>query len=150
LRFLPKKITSGGVFNMSAFKEEPLAKNVLGKPLQPCSEDPLTGFYRTGCCETGPEDLGQHTICVRVSDEFLAFSKAAGNDLITPMPQYQFPGLKAGDQWCLCALRWKEAMDGGCAPSVIMEATHSNALEVVSLESLLRHRYIAPYPQEKA
>lgn len=112
------------------------ARNVLGTPLVPCSNDPLTGFYRDGCCHTGPEDAGIHIICVRVTAEFLAFSQSAGNDLSTPRPQWNFPGLKPGDRWCLCMERWVEARDAGMAPSVYLEATHAAALEFVSLSEL--------------
>lgn len=114
-------------------------KNVLGTALEACSMDPLTGFYRTGCCETGPDDQGRHTICVRVDEAFLAFSQSRGNDLSTPMPQYGFQGLNPGDRWCLCALRWVEAFEAGMAPAVILEATHEAMLEVASLETLQRH-----------
>ena len=114
-------------------------KNVLGTALEACSMDPLTGFYRTGCCETGPDDHGRHTICVRVDEAFLAFSQSRGNDLSTPMPQYGFQGLNPGDRWCLCALRWVEAHEAGMAPAVILEATHEAMLEVTSLEALQRH-----------
>jgi uncharacterized protein (DUF2237 family) len=108
---------------------DPDAKNVLGGELLPCSPDPrgngpTTGFFRNGCCETGPSDLGLHTVCALVDDEFLAFSKAAGNDLSTPRPEFGFPGLKDGDRWCLCAGRWKEAYDAGLAPQVVLECTH--------------------------
>lgn len=120
------------------------AKNVLGGPLATCSNDPLTGFYRDGCCHTGPEDLGVHVVCAEVSADFLAYSKAQGNDLITPMPTYGFPGLKPGDRWCLCAARWKEALDAGVAPPVILAATHINALNYVSLDTLLEHALDAP------
>ncbi len=115
------------------------AKNVLGGDLQPCCKFPMTGFYRDGFCHTGPEDLGRHVVCVRVTDEFLAFSKDAGNDLSTPMPEADFPGLIAGDQWCLCALRWQEALEDNAAPKVILEATHESALEVLKLEDLKKH-----------
>lgn len=115
------------------------AKNVLGEPLQTCSTDPMTGFYRTGCCDTGKEDLGLHIVCTRVTAEFLEFSKSVGNDLSTPMPAYQFPGLQPGDQWCLCALRWKEAWEAGMAPQVVLEATHMSTLEFVDLETLQAH-----------
>jgi uncharacterized protein (DUF2237 family) len=115
------------------------ARNVLGGPLRPCSLEPLTGFFRTGCCETGPEDHGLHTICVEVTEEFLAFSKERGNDLSTPMPEYGFTGLKPGDRWCLCAPRWKEAYDAGVAPPVILHATHEATLLVVSLEALRQY-----------
>ncbi len=114
----------------------PLPKNVLGGELQPCSTDPMTGFYRDGCCRTGPDDVGLHLVCTEVTDEFLAFSKARGNDLSTPNPMYRFPGLKSGDRWCLCVERWKEALDAGMAPLVVLEATHMSALEFVDLEDL--------------
>ncbi len=115
------------------------ARNVLGGPLQTCGTDPLTGFYRTGCCETGPDDLGRHVVCAVMTPEFLAFSKLAGNDLSTPNPAAGFPGLRPGDRWCICALRWKEALEAGCAPPVVLEATEEAALEVVSLEELRGH-----------
>lgn len=111
-------------------------KNVLGGPLQACSKDPVTGFYRTGCCHWGPEDVGIHTVCVLLTAEFLAFSKAAGNDLTTPRPEFGFPGLKAGDRWCLCAARWKEAHDAGKAPKLVLAATHAKTLEIVPLAAL--------------
>lgn len=107
--------------------------NVLGQRLQPCSTEPLTGFYRNGCCDTGPEDRGSHTICVVVTAEFLALSKYLGNDLSTPRPELRFPGLKPGDRWCLCAPRWKEALDAGAAPQVVLEATHEETLAIVPL-----------------
>lgn len=116
--------------------DRPAARNVLGEPLEPCGSDPLTGFYRDGCCDTGPEDRGSHTVCAVVSDEFLAFTAARGNDLSTPIPAYGFPGLKAGDRWCLCASRWREAHEAGKAPRVRLRATHERALEVVPLEAL--------------
>jgi uncharacterized protein (DUF2237 family) len=109
------------------------ACNVLGGELIPCSLDPVTGFFRNGCCETGPDDLGLHTVCAVMTAEFLAFSKAAGNDLSTPMSQYGFPGLKPGDRWCLCAPRWKEALDAGMAPQVVLESTHEETLAIVPL-----------------
>ena len=111
-------------------------KNVLGGPLQLCGEDPVTGFYRTGCCHWGPEDVGVHSVCVVTTAEFLAFSKAAGNDLSTPRPEFGFPGLKAGDRWCLCAARWKEAHDAGKAPKLVLAATHEKTLEIVPLAAL--------------
>ena len=114
------------------------AKNVLGTPLRPCSMRPLTGYFRNGCCDTGADDYGVHTVCVRVTAEFLAFSSAAGNDLSTPFPEYHFPGLKPGDQWCLCASRWKEALEAGIAPPVILGATHMATLEFVDLDDLKR------------
>ena len=113
-----------------------MAKNVLGGDLQTCSKDPMTGFFRDGCCNTGADDLGQHTVCARVTEEFLAFSKACGNDLSTAMPQYEFPGLNDGDQWCLCVLRWKEAYEAGMAPKVDLAATHMSVLEYVDLDVL--------------
>ncbi len=106
-------------------------RNIYGRELVPCSIDPLTGFYRDGCCNVGAEDLGCHAICCRVTEEFLAFSKASGNDLSTPMPMYGFPGLRPGDQWCVCAGRWKEAFDAGHACPVVLEATSEAALEYV-------------------
>ena len=109
------------------------ARNVLGTELIPCSQDPVTGFFRNGCCETGPEDVGLHTVCAVMSAEFLAYSKAAGNDLSTPMPDYGFPGLKPGDRWCLCAPRWKEALDHGMAPQLVLESTHEETLAIVPL-----------------
>ena len=114
------------------------AKNVLGSPLENCSIRPMTGFFRNGCCDTGPMDAGSHTVCVVMTDEFLAFSKARGNDLSTPMPDYGFPGLKAGDRWCLCAPRWQEAFAAGHAPRVALRATHEGALEFCALADLKR------------
>lgn len=114
-------------------------KNVLGGELETCSMSPRTGFYRTGCCHTGEDDLGSHTVCVVVSDRFLAFSQAVGNDLGTPNPAWGFPGLKAGDRWCLCAARWQEALQAGQAPAVVLAATHERALEIVSFVDLLEH-----------
>jgi uncharacterized protein (DUF2237 family) len=114
------------------------AKNVLGTPLQACSLDPLTGFYRNGCCDTGRGDHGVHVVCILATAEFLEFSRSRGNDLSTPVPEYDFPGLKPGDRWCLCASRWQEALEAGMAPQVVLEATHMAALEFVSLEDLQR------------
>jgi uncharacterized protein (DUF2237 family) len=114
-------------------------KNVLGGPLLPCSTEPLTGFFRDGCCRTGPEDHGLHTVCVVVTEAFLAFSASCGNDLSTPMPAYGFPGLVEGDRWCLCAARWREALEAGCAPQVVLEATHVSTLEYATLEQLRAH-----------
>ena len=113
--------------------------NVLENPLQPCSYDPLTGFYRTGCCETGPRDTGRHVVCARMTAEFLAYSRGRGNDLVAPVPQHGFPGLRPGDHWCLCVERWREALEAGVAPPVLLAATHIRALEVVPLETLQRH-----------
>jgi uncharacterized protein (DUF2237 family) len=114
-------------------------RNVFGEPLVPCSFKPMTGFYRDGCCSTGPEDRGSHTVCCQVTAEFLAFSKARGNDLSTPRPELQFPGLKPGDRWCLVALRFREALLAGQAPKVVLAATHEAALHYVTLEELKRH-----------
>ena len=115
-------------------------KNVLGGELLPCSYDPLTGYYRDGCCNTDVSDQGSHVICVRVTAEFLDFSAARGNDLVTPQPRHRFAGLKQGDRWCLCALRWREALETGLAPPVILESTHQKALAFVTLEQLQKHR----------
>jgi len=121
---------------------EALASNgaaVLGTPLQPCSHDPETGFYRTGFCTTGPEDRGRHVVCAQMTAAFLSFTKAQGNDLSTPRPAYNFPGLTPGDRWCLCAARWEEARQAGCAPPVVLEATHPAVLNVVDLDVLKTH-----------
>jgi uncharacterized protein (DUF2237 family) len=115
------------------------AKNVLGEILEPCSESPLTGFTRSGSCVTGPNDLGSHTLCAQVTEGFLQYSKSKGNDLITPVPEFDFPGLKPGDRWCLCAARWREALEAGCAPKVALRATHERALRVVGIEELKSH-----------
>lgn len=114
-------------------------RNVFGEPLALCSQAPVTGFYRTGCCHTGPEDLGLHTVCVEVTAEFLEFSKQAGNDLSTPIPEFGFPGLVPGQRWCLCAARWQQALESGKAPKVVLAATHEATLEIVRLEDLKRH-----------
>ena len=114
----------------------PKPKNVLGTELKVCCTDPMTGFYRDGYCRTGPEDSGRHTVCIVATDEFLAYSKSAGNDLSTPRPEYTFPGLVAGDRWCLVALRWKQALEADMAPQVILQATHESVLDIVSLEQL--------------
>ena len=120
------------------------AKNVLGTDLETCCTDPMTGFYRDGCCRTGPEDQGLHLVCIEATDEFLEFSKARGNDLSTPNPMYQFPGLVAGDRWCLCVERWKESLIAGMAPAVLLAATHISALEFVDLEELQAHAIDVP------
>lgn len=112
------------------------AKNVLGGPLKSCSTAPMTGYFRTGCCDTGPGDMGVHVVCVEMTAAFLAFSKDAGNDLTTPHPAYGFPGLKPGDRWCLCATRWQEAFLAGMAPKVVLEATHMGTLEYADLADL--------------
>jgi uncharacterized protein len=113
--------------------------NVLGAPIKDCSHDPLTGFTRSGCCETGPQDLGSHTVCAIMTSEFLSFSKSRGNDLSTPNEFYGFPGLQAGDRWCLCAARWLEAYGAGCAPQVVLESTHEKSLDIVPLAALKEH-----------
>lgn len=118
------------------------SKNVLGTVLVPCSYDPLTGYFRDGCCETDATDQGSHLICARVSQAFLAFSMARGNDLTTARPAARFQGLKPGDRWCLCANRWREAFEAGVAPQVILESTHVNALAFVTFEQLKEHRYV--------
>ncbi|QQS41008.1 MAG: DUF2237 domain-containing protein [Acidobacteriota bacterium] len=114
----------------------PKPKNVLGGELEVCCSSPMTGFYRDGYCKTGANDIGRHTVCAIVTDEFLEFSVASGNDLVTPHPEWGFPGLKAGDKWCLCVLRWKEAYEAGVAPPVVLEATNEASLQHVSLEEL--------------
>ncbi len=128
---------------MSGAPKMDAALNVLGGPLQPCSQDPMTGYFRDGHCNTCAEDFGSHTVCVRVTDEFLAWSKYLGNDLTTPVPEWGFPGLKDGDQWCLCASRFLQAHDEGVAPHVVLEATHARALQVLTLE-MLRNYAQAP------
>jgi uncharacterized protein (DUF2237 family) len=119
--------------------DSPPQRNVLGTDLQPCSYDPMTGYYRTGCCEHRGADPGMHTVCCRLTEDFLAYSKAQGNDLTTPMPQYGFAGLSPGDQWCVCAERWKEAFDAGHACGVILESTHMSTLEYIDLADLRAH-----------
>jgi uncharacterized protein (DUF2237 family) len=121
------------------FRREHDARNVLGGPLSPCSMDPVTGFFRNGCCETGPEDVGMHTVCAVMTAEFLAYSRSVGNDLSTPRPEFGFEGLKPGDRWCLCAPRWKEALDAGLAPQVVLEATHEEVLAISPLGVLKDH-----------
>ncbi len=116
--------------------ERTLQKNVFGEPLQTCSDLPLTGFYRDGCCNTGPQDFGSHTVCVVMTAKFLEFSKKAGNDLSTPVSEYDFPGLKPGDRWCLCAARWQQAFEAGMAPKVVLSATNERALDIVALKDL--------------
>ena len=122
------------------------AMNVLGTPLQACSFDPLTGFLRDGCCTADEHDRGTHLVCARVTAEFLAFSQSRGNDLITPRPEYRFKGLKPGDRWCVCALRWREAYEAACAPPVVLESTHERALDYVLMDWLRKHA-VAPAPQ---
>jgi uncharacterized protein (DUF2237 family) len=115
------------------------SRNVFGEPLQTCSAAPLTGFFRNGCCDTSAQDVGSHTVCVVMTDGFLRFSKERGNDLSTPMPEFGFAGLKAGDRWCLCAPRWQEAFEAGQAPQVVLRATHQGALDYCALADLKRH-----------
>ncbi|MEG3839422.1 DUF2237 domain-containing protein [Microcoleus sp. herbarium14] len=115
------------------------ATNVVGGKLETCCTSPMTGYYRDGKCNTGGGDFGAHTVCAQLTEEFLTFTKSNGNDLSTPVPEFQFPGLKPGDCWCLCASRWKEAMDAGCAPLVVLAATHALTLEYVSLDELKQH-----------
>lgn len=124
--------------NKPFFEAEP-ELNVFGEPLQPCSLNPLTGFFRNGHCMTGPEDVGRHTVCAEMTAEFLAFSKSRGNDLSTPMPEYAFPGLQPGDRWCLVALRWLEALEAGMAPRIVLTATHQSVLEYVELDVLKKY-----------
>ncbi|MGF1495734.1 MAG: DUF2237 family protein [Elainellaceae cyanobacterium] len=115
------------------------ASNVLGSELQMCCTSPMTGYYRNGRCDTGAGDTGAHVVCAEMTEEFLTFTKSRGNDLSTPMPMYNFPGLKPGDRWCLCASRWKEAMDAGVAPPVVLESTHASTLEYVSINELKQY-----------
>ena len=120
-------------------QDRDIERSVLGNPLIACSLDPLTGFYRNGCCSTGPEDTGSHTVCAVMTEAFLEFSLARGNDLITPREEWGFPGLKPGDRWCLCAVRWLEGLHAGCAPGVVLAATHERALDVIELNDLQTH-----------
>ena len=117
----------------------PEDKNVFGEELETCSLSPMTGFLRDGCCRSDAQDLGMHLVCTEVTEEFLEYSKATGNDLSTPNPEFDFPGLKPGDRWCVCALRWREAMENGAAPPVVLTSTNESVLEVISLEDLKRH-----------
>ncbi len=121
-----------------------MAQNVLGGELATCSTAPMTGFFRNGCCDTGAGDLGVHVVCATMTEEFLAFSRAEGNDLSTPQPAFGFPGLRPGDRWCVCATRWRDAVEAGVAPPVVLEATHVGAVEWVSLADLRRHAVGAP------
>ncbi|MCX5046168.1 DUF2237 domain-containing protein [Aldersonia sp. NBC_00410] len=121
-------------------------RNVLGGPLEECGTEPMTGFYRDGCCTSGPEDVGSHTVCVVVTAEFLDYQAGVGNDLSTPRPEYGFPGLTPGDRWCVVAARWQQACDDGIAAPVVLAATHERALEIVSLEDL--HRYAVDVPDD--
>ena len=119
-------------------------KNVLGGRLEPCSVSPRTGFYRDGCCNTGPEDPGMHVVCVQMTEEFLDFSREHGNDLSTPVAEHDFPGLVPGDRWCVCVARWREALKAGAAPPVVLTATHEETLAVVELDDLKRHAVQRP------
>jgi len=121
--------------------EKDLGRNVFNEPLVPCSFDPLTGYFRDGCCRTNEDDAGIHVVCAIMSDEFLVFSRSRGNDLTTPRPEWGFPGLSAGDQWCLCALRWQEAYLAGKAPHVVLESTNQRVLEIIPLEALRKHAW---------
>lgn len=120
------------------------ARNVLGGDLQECGSDPMTGFYRDGCCNSGPEDQGSHTVCAVATQEFLAHQQRVGNDLSTPMPMYRFPGLRPGDRWCVVAVRWLQAYQDGVAPPVVLAATHERALEVIALAALQEHAVDVP------
>lgn len=131
------------IHSMNGKPERKPDRNVLGGPLIPCSTSPLTGFFRDGCCRTGPDDVGVHTVCAVMTPEFLEFTVAAGNDLVTPHPEWNFPGLVAGDRWCLCAARWLEAYHAGSAPPVVLEATHEKSLDVVPFELLKKHAVAA-------
>jgi uncharacterized protein (DUF2237 family) len=126
---------------MADTDDRPGGLNVLGGPLLACSYDPLTGFFRDGCCQTGVDDVGSHTVCARVTADFLVFSRSRGNDLSTPRPEYRFKGLVDGDRWCLCAARWLEAYQAGMAPPVVLESTHELALRIVPLQALLAHAW---------
>lgn len=117
------------------------ARNVFGQPLVPCSFDPLTGFFRDGCCRTDAHDVGTHVVCALITDEFLEFSVSRGNDLVTPVPEWGFPGLQAGDHWCVCALRWLEAMEAGMAPPVKLESTNDRVLDLIPLALLRQYAY---------
>jgi uncharacterized protein (DUF2237 family) len=116
-------------------------KNIFGERLITCSEDPLTGYFRNGCCDTDDTDLGIHTVCIIATNDFLQFSKEVGNDLSTAFPEFGFDGLKDGDRWCLCALRWKEAFENNCAPMVVLEATNQKTLDLIHIEDLITHAY---------
>jgi len=116
-------------------------KNIFGDKLITCSVDPLTGYFRSGCCDTDNTDMGMHTVCVIVTDNFLRFSMDIGNDLTTPVPEFGFTGLKDGDRWCLCALRWKEALENNCAPMVVLEATNEETLRVIAMEDLIKYAH---------
>ena len=131
---------------MSAVSQpDPIAeRNVLGGVLEPCGTEPMTGFYRDGCCSSGPEDLGSHTVCAVVSAEFLALQQELGNDLVTPRPQYGFPGLRPGDRWCVVAVRWLQAYQAGAAAGVVLAATNERALEIVPMEALRQHAVDEP------
>jgi len=118
-----------------------MANNIFGESLIECSKEPITGYFRDGCCNTDHTDSGLHTVCIIVTEKFLEFSRLSGNDLSTPLPQFNFPGLKAGDKWCLCALRWREALENNCAPKVLLESTHEKTLDVIGLNDLIKHAF---------
>ena len=124
---------------MATTRYEAAARNVLGQDLQPCSTEPMTGFFRNGCCETSHEDVGMHTVCAVMTAEFLAYSKSVGNDLSTPRPEFGFMGLKPGDRWCLCAPRWQQALEAGRAPRIVLRATHEGALDFCKLADLKKY-----------
>ena len=126
----------------AAEPEQNPSRNVLGQPLMTCGTDPMTGFYRDGCCNTGPDDRGVHTVCAIVTEDFLTTSRRLGNDLSTPMPQYGFPGLQPGDRWCVCAARWLQCMEAGSPCPIVLEATHENTLRIVPFEILIQHAVI--------
>jgi len=132
-------VSSGGFDWLGTERAADAPRNVLGGPILPCSVAPLTGFYRDGCCNTGPEDVGSHTVCCEVTAAFLVFSRITGNDLSTPRPEYGFAGLRPGDRWCLCAARWEEARRAGAAPPVLLESTHEAALQVIDVGDLVAH-----------
>jgi uncharacterized protein (DUF2237 family) len=119
-------------------------RNVLGQPLEPCSTDPVTGYFRDGSCSTGPEDVGSHTVCAVMTEEFLAHQRAVGNDLVTPVPAFRFPGLKPGDRWCVVALRWLQAYQDGAAAPVVLASTHERTLDMIPLELLQEHAVDVP------
>jgi uncharacterized protein len=132
---------------MAIFEQQKKLKtmtNIFGEPLKSCCNDPLTGYYRDGFCRTDASDRGSHTVCAIVTEAFLQFSKSRGNDLTTPIPEYRFPGLKPGDKWCLCALRWKEAYEAGVAPKVMLEATNEKTLEYIDMHLLIEYAYKKP------
>lgn len=135
------KITLLFIQVMTTYIDKEPDKNVFGEKLITCSKDPMTGFYRDGCCSTGGSDHGTHTVCAVVTEDFLNFSRSRGNDLITPRPEFRFPGLKPGDRWCLCVLRWKEALEADVAPLIVLEATHERSVDYVPLTTLAAYAF---------